>query len=77
MLSQYKNIFGAPRTGAHAYRFLDTAIVDFLMSIIIAIIITYITKIPLVLTTVAVLITGTLAHILFGVETNTTKYLGF
>lgn len=28
MLCQYKDIFGAPRTGAHSYRVFDIAIVD-------------------------------------------------
>ena len=37
---------------------------------------TYMTKIPLVLTTIGILILGIIMHYLFGVETNTLKYLG-
>ncbi len=75
-LSQYKNAFGIPSEGLHKYRFMNIAIVDFILSIILACVITYFTEIPLVLTTISVLITGIISHMLFGVETNTVKYLG-
>ena len=74
--SKYKHILGIPKKGAHSHRFLNTAIVDYILTIILAIIITLLTKIPLVLTTIFSFILGILLHILFGVPTNTTKYLG-
>ena len=77
IFSEYKNLFGEIGKGTHKYRFLnDTAILDYLISILGAMFITYLTDIPLVLTTIGVLIFGILIHYLFGVETNTLKYLG-
>ena len=65
-----------PNTGVHATRFLDTALVDYKLTIVLAIVTTYFTKIPLVLTTIGWLIIGLICHILFGVETNTVKLFG-
>lgn len=73
---KFQYILGVPRKGAHSHRFLDTAIVDYILTIILAIIITLLTKIPLVLTTIFSFILGIILHILFGVPTNTTKFLG-
>jgi hypothetical protein len=74
--SKYKNILGVPGKGAHKYQFLDTAIVDYIFTILGAIITTYFSHIPLVLTTIFWFIMGIILHILFGVETSTLKYLG-
>ena len=76
--SNYKNILGLPNKGIHKFRFLDTAIVDYTGTILIAIIITYISKnkIPLVFTTIILFILAEILHMLFGVETNTLKFLG-
>ena len=76
IFSQYKDIFGKVGTGPHQYRFLNTALVDYALTILGAILITYLTDIPLVLTTIGLFILGILLHYLFGVETNTLKYLG-
>ena len=76
-LKKYKDIFGKPGEGIHKYRFLGTAISDYLLTILTAVIITYFTKIPLVLTTILVFVLGIVLHVIFGVETNTTRYLGF
>ena len=75
-LHKYKDIFGKPKQGAHQYRFLNTALVDYVFTIIGAIILTYFSGIPLVLTTIILFILGIVLHVLFGVPTNTTKYLG-
>ena len=77
IFSEYKDFFGKKGTGTHKYRFLkDTAILDYFIAILFAMFLTYMTKIPLVLTTIGVLILGIIIHYLFGVETNTLKYLG-
>lgn len=76
IFKKYKNILGEPKKGVHKYRFFNTAFVDYILSLILAIIITYLTNIPLVLTTIIILSLGIILHILFGVPTNTTKYLG-
>ena len=73
---KYSNIFGVPNTGVHSYRFLGTAVVDYILTILLALLLTWITDIPLVLTTILSFIIGIVFHILFGVKTNTLKYLG-
>jgi|TARA_Y100000389_G_scaffold195060_1_gene225897 hypothetical protein len=75
-LKKYKDILGIPRKGAHSLRLLDTAVVDYILTILLAILITYITTIPLVITTIISFILGIILHIIFGVETNTVKFLG-
>ena len=75
LLEKYKNILGVPNKGIHKYRFLGTAVMDYVFSILLAILITYFTHIPLVLTTIGILILGIILHVLFGVETNTIRFL--
>jgi hypothetical protein len=72
--SKYKNILGTIGEGVHKYKFLNTSIVDYLLTIVVACITTYFSNIPLVLTTIMWFIIGIILHILFGVETNTLKY---
>lgn len=74
--SKYRDIFGAPRTGVHSYRFLDTAVVDYVVTIVLAAIFTKVTKVPFVLSTILMFVLGILFHMLFGVNTNALKYLG-
>ena len=57
-------------------RFLDVAAVDYFLSILGAIILSFFTKIPLVLTTIVILVLGIILHMLFGVNTSAVKYLG-
>ena len=75
-LKKYKDIFGKPGESIHQYRFLGTAISDYLLTILVAVVITYFTKIPLVLTTILAFLLGIVVHVIFGVETNTIRYLG-
>ena len=74
-LSKYKNIFGKPGTGVHQYKFKGTAIVDYLLTIAGAFLITYYTDIPLVITTIGLLILGILFHYLFGIKSHAIRYL--
>ena len=61
--SQFKNMFGAPGTGPHQYRFMGTAIVDLIVSIFIAIFITWMFKIPLDLSIILVLVSALIIHV--------------
>ena len=76
IFKQYKDIFGSPGKGVHSYRFLGASLVDYSITILGAMLITYLTDIPLVITTIVLLILGVILHYLFGVQTNTLKYLG-
>lgn len=73
--SQYKNILGKPKEGVHKYRFMDVALFDYLLTIIGAFIITYLTTIPVEITTIFLFSLGILLHLLFDVNTNTTKFI--
>ena len=74
-LSKYKNIFGYPGTGVHQYKFKGTAIVDYVLTIAGAFIITYYTDIPLVITTIGLLLLGIILHYLFGIRSQAIQYL--
>ena len=50
----YKEIFGQIGKGIHQYRFMGTAIVDYIMTIIGSIFLSYVLKIPLELMTFVV-----------------------
>lgn len=75
LFAKYSDFFGAAGTGVHSIRFLNTAIVDYILSLLLSVVITFFSEIPLVLTTISVLLLGILGHFLFGVTTNTLKYL--
>ena len=73
---KYKDIFGQVGKGVHSIRFMNVAIVDYILTIIMAFLITFFTKFPIELSTIVCFIIGIISHILFGVSTTTTKYLG-
>jgi hypothetical protein len=73
---KFKDVLGVPGKGVHKYTFLNTAVVDYLLTILLAVITSYFTEIPLVLTTIFWFIMGIVAHVLFGVNTNTVRFLG-
>jgi hypothetical protein len=75
-LSKYKDIFGAPGTGIHRYRFMGVALVDTVMTIILAMLLTHFFKVPLDLSIIFMLVISLLIHMVFGVETGALKYLG-
>ncbi len=73
---KFKDTLGIPGKGIHRFRFLHTAIFDYILTIIMAAVTAYVLSIPLVLTTIAWFILGICMHVLFGVETNSVKKLG-
>ena len=75
-LIKYKNLLGIPGKGVHSIRLFNTPIVDYLLTIIAAIVTSLTTKIPLVLTTILWFILGIIFHILFGVQTSTLTFMG-
>ena len=68
ILSKYKDMLGTPGTGFHKPRFLNTAILDYLGSILIAMGISYKYEISLVYSTIFILTLGIFFHWLFGVK---------
>jgi len=75
-LKDYRDIFGKPKTGVHQYRFLNTAVVDYILSFVLALFLAWLTNTPLVLMTIAVLIVGVILHAIFGVNTQTLRFFG-
>ena len=76
IFSKYKDLFGKVNTGLHKHKFQALALIDYFLTIFLAFLTTHFTDIPVVLTTIFWLIVGVIFHALFGVETNTLKYLG-
>ena len=74
-LCKYKNILGVPGQGPHSYRIFNIAIVDVILTIILAYIISYIYKISFVKTSIILFILGILLHRLFCVRTTIDKLL--
>ena len=68
-LAQYKDIFGKPREGPHSYRFLDFAIVDTLLTIILAYVISILFNLDLLSCILYTFIGGEIIHYLFCVDT--------
>jgi hypothetical protein len=74
-LCKYKNILGVPGQGPHSYRIFNIAIVDVILTIILAFILSYIFKISFVKTSIMLFILGILLHRVFCVRTTIDKLL--
>ena len=75
MLCKYKDILGKPNTGLHSYRIFNIAIVDVLLTIIAAFLISYFFKFNFLLTLCILFLVGIIAHRLFCVRTTVDKLL--
>ena len=64
-LCKYKDALGEPNKGIHSYRLFGVAIVDVIMTIILAFIISYIFKKSFLYTTIFLFILGIFLHRLF------------
>ena len=73
---KFKNIFGIPGQGLHKYKILNTAMVDYFLTILLAFLLAYFTGIPLVLMTIILFILAMFLHMLFGVNTFALQFLG-
>ena len=71
----YKHIFGKPKEGIHKYRLYDFAIVDIILTIILAIIISKKYKINFIITLFIVFIIGIFFHYIFCVDTTIHKMI--
>jgi hypothetical protein len=74
-LCKYKDIFGKPGEGAHSYRLFNIAIVDVLLTIIMAYIISIIFNKSFIITTIVLILLGIISHRLFCVRTTIDKLL--
>lgn len=74
-LCKYKNIFGEPGKGPHSYRLFGVAIVDVVLTIIAAYIISYFFKYPFIYVLLILFASGIVLHRLFCVRTTVDKLL--
>ena len=74
-LKRYRYVLGIEKKGAHSVRVLDTALVDYILTILLSFTTTYIFNIPAVLTTIFWFSIGVVIHYIFGVQTKTLAYL--
>jgi len=72
-LCRYKDIFGRPREGAHAYRVLDIAVVDVAATVIVAFIISRVFDTSFWKSLVVLFIVGIITHRAFCVRTTLDK----
>lgn len=75
MFCQYKDIFGQPNKGVHSYKLFGIAIIDLLLTIIVAFCIAKFFNISFPLTFFILFITGIILHRLFCVRTTIDKLL--
>ena len=74
-LCKYKNALGIPNKGIHSYRFMGVAIMDVLMTIAAAYLISIFFKYNFIYTTLVLFILGIILHRLFCVRTTVDKLL--
>lgn len=74
-LSDYKDIFGKPKEGGHAYRIFDIAIVDVILTIVGGYIIAYSFNWSKTKTIIGLFILGIFLHRLFDVKTTVDKII--
>lgn len=74
MLCKYKNILGKPGKGVHSYRIFNIAIVDVLLTVLLAFIIHFFfPKISLIYILIFVFALGIVSHHIFCVPTTVDK----
>jgi len=76
MLCKYKNIFGEVGKGAHSYRIFNIAVVDVLLTVLLAIIIhQFVPKYKFIWILISLFILGIILHRIFCVRTTIDKLL--
>jgi hypothetical protein len=74
-LCKYKDIFGRPREGAHAYRIFDVAVVDVAATFIVAFLIARVFGLVFWKSLVVLFILGIILHRMFCVRTTVDKWV--
>lgn len=74
-LCKYKDFFGKPSEGLHSYRIFDIAIVDVVLTLLVAYILSIKYKTSFIKTSIILFLIGIIAHRLFCVRTTIDKLL--
>ena len=74
-LCKYKDLIGKPREGVRSIRFLGIAVVDSLVTLLAAFLLSWIYKIPLFYTIIPLFFSGIIVHRMFCVDTGIDRLL--
>ena len=74
-LCKYRNALGVPGQGAHAYRFMGIAIVDLVLTVVVAAVIARLAGWSFAWTLGGLLLLGVIMHRLFCVRTTVDRLL--
>lgn len=74
-LCKYKDILGEPGKGVHSYRIMNIAVVDVILTILVAFLISYFFKFNFWYTLIIFFLLGIVLHRLFCVRTTIDKLL--
>ena len=74
-LCKYSNIFGEPNTGLHKYRFLDLAIIDVLLTVLLGFFISKIFKKTFWKVIIVLFLIAIIFHRIFCVNTTINKLI--
>ena len=69
MICDFKNIFGKPKEGVHSLRFMNIAIVDFLLTILLSVFIAKKFNINIFAVVLSIFLLGIAIHRIFCVKT--------
>ena len=75
LLCKYKDIFGEPNKGLHSYRFLGLAVVDIILTFLLALVVSKFVKYKIHIIFISLIILGIFMHLLFCVDTPITRLL--
>lgn len=76
MNCEYKNLLGAPNTGVHSYRIFNIAIVDLVLTILAAGMISWFWKFSFLISVFMLIVFGVIVHYVLCVPTALNKSLG-
>ena len=76
MSCPYANFFGVPGQGVHSTRFLGMALNDWLATIVLAVLISYLFKITFAYSLVGLFVFGEVLHYVYGVKTTILSWIG-
>jgi hypothetical protein len=74
-LCRYKDIFGEPNTGVHAYRIGNIAIVDVILTLLLAWFLSRISRVRLIYWIILLFVLGIIVHRMFCVRTTIDQLL--
>ncbi len=74
-LCKYKNLFGKPGKGVHSFRIFNIAVVDVILTILGAFLISFVMKFNFFSTLLVLFLLGIIMHRLFCVRTTIDKLL--